>query len=190
MTQLPTQIESERLVLKKFEKSEGKDLLKLLERNDNRSFLKEHVDEATDILDLVDAEKRTKELSYYWEKKERFVLGIWLKDPFLFIGNIWIEPKHWDVPSFELGYYLDRAYTRKGYASEAAKKAIQFIFEDLHAHKIIIITRDTNEPSFKLAERLGFEKEGHFKESNIEDGKRFGLFYYALFRKDWELRRK
>ena len=88
--------------------------------------------------------------------------------------------------AYELGYYLDRAYTGKGYASEASKRAIQFIFEDLHAYKIIIITRDTNEPSFKLAERLGFEKEGHFKESNIEDGKRFGLLYYALFRKDWE----
>ena len=190
MEHLPTQIETERLILKKFEKSQGKDLFDLLERNDNRSFLKEHVDEATDILDLKDAEKRVQELSYYWEKKERFVLGIWLKNPYLFIGGIWIEPNKWVVPSFELGYYLDKAYTGMGLATEASKRAIQFIFEDLQAYKIIIITRDTNEPSFKLAERLGFVKEGHFKESNIEDGKRFGLLYYALFRKDWELKKK
>jgi hypothetical protein len=36
-----------------------------------------------------------------------------------------------------------------------------------------------------LAERLAFIKEGHFKESNIEKNKRFGLLYYRLMRKEY-----
>ncbi|NHJ05945.1 MAG: N-acetyltransferase [Candidatus Heimdallarchaeota archaeon] len=190
LSNLPKQIETERLIIKKFEKNEGKDLLDLLQRNDNRSFLKEHVDEATDIQNEVDAEKRVQELSDFWAKRERFVMGIWLKKTNLFIGNIWIEPKNWKVPSFELGYYLDKGYIGQGFASEAARKAIQFIFENLSAYKIIIITSDTNVQSYKLAERLGFEKEGHLKECNIEEDKRFGLLYYGLFRKDWKLSKK
>jgi len=190
MLDLPKQIETKRLIIKKYEKNDGKALLDLLERNDNRSFLIKHVDEASDIQNEVDAEKRVQELSAFWINGDRFVMGIWLKKSNLFIGNIWIEPKNWDVPSFELGYYLDKGYTGQGFATEATRRAVQFIFENLGAHKIIIITRDTNEKSYKLAERLGFEKEGHFKECNIEEDKRFGLLYYGLFRRDWKLNKE
>lgn len=183
---LPNKLETERLILRKFERNDGKDLFALFERNDNRSFLKEHVDEATTIRTAKDAENRVKQLSMFWETRTRFVLGLWSKETNEFIGNIWIEPNKWEVPSFELGYYLDKGYTRKGLAIEAAMKAIEFIYEELHAYKIIIITRDTNERSYLLAEKLHFIKEGHFRESNIENGKRFGLLYYGLLKHEYE----
>ncbi len=186
LLELPTQIESDRLIIRKYKKSDGQELFDLLERNDNRTFLKEHVDEATDVKSLEDAKKRVVKLSADWKAKNRFVMGIWEKKTNTFIGNIWIEPKHWDVPSFEIGYYLDKGYIGKGLATEAAKKSIEFIFEELKAHKVIIITRDSNERSYKLAERLRFVKEGHFRESNREGNRRFGLFYYGMLRKEYE----
>lgn len=181
-----TQIETERLIIRKFEKSDGKDLFDLLERNNNRTLLKDHVDEATDVKSLEDAKLRVSKLSADWEDRSRFVMGIWLKKTREFIGNIWIEPKKWEVPSFEIGYYLDQGYTGKGLASEAVKRSIEFIFEELKAHKVILITRDTNERSYKLAERLKFVKEGHFRESNKEDDHRFGLLYYGMLKKEYE----
>lgn len=47
---LPTQIESERLIIRKFEKGDGNGLFNLLERNNNREFLKDHADEATKVI--------------------------------------------------------------------------------------------------------------------------------------------
>ena len=182
---LPQKIETERLIIKKYKQGEGKDLFALLERNNNRDFLREHVDEATDIITLEDAEKRVRYLEKCWDDKERFVMGMWFKSNETFIGNIWIEPNKWDVPSFELGYFLDKGYIRKGIASEATIRAVKFIFEELQAHKIIILTRDTNIPSYKLAERIGFIREGHIKE-NIKDGdKRLGLFHYSLLKREY-----
>ncbi len=181
-----TQIETNRLLIRKYKKGDGKGLFALLERNDNRNFLKEHVDEATDIKTLEDAEIRVCQLSAFWDARDRFVMGIWLKKTNEFIGNIWIEPKRWEVPSFELGYYLDQEQIGKGLATEAAKRAMKFIFDELKAHKIIIITRDTNERSYKLAERLGFKKEGHLRETNKEGNRRFGLLHYGLLRNEYE----
>ncbi|NPD89654.1 MAG: GNAT family N-acetyltransferase [Asgard group archaeon] len=109
-----------------------------------------------------------------------------MKESNTFIGNIWIEPKNWQVPSFEIGYYLDQGYTMKGLATEAVKRSIDFIFDELQAHKIILITRDYNERSCKLAERLNFVKEGHFRESNIDSEKRWGLYYYGLLKPEYE----
>ncbi|NHK32932.1 MAG: GNAT family N-acetyltransferase [Asgard group archaeon] len=185
MLNLSTELETDRLIIRKYEKDDGKVLFDLLERNNNREFLKDHVDEATNVLTLKDAEIRVSILSDWWASRTRFVMGIWLKETNEYIGNIWIEPKKWEVPSFELGYYLDYGYTGKGLATEAVKRSMKFIIEELNAHKIILITRDTNERSIKLAERLAFIKEGHHKESNIENGKRFGLFYYRLLRKEY-----
>lgn len=181
-----TQIESDRLIIRKYEKGDGKELFALLERNDNRTFLKDHVDEATDVKSLEDAEKRVRKLSSFWDDRTRFVMGIWLKKNNEYIGNIWIEPKWWEVPSFEIGYFLDKGFTAKGYATEATRRSIEFIFEELKAHKVILITRDTNERSYKLAERLKFVKEGHFRESNKEDERRFGLLYFGMLKTEYE----
>ena len=184
---LPTHIETERLVIRKFDKGDGEGLLNLLNRNDNREFLLETLDEATEVHCVEDAEIRLRELSADFTNRTRFVMGIWTKESNTFIGNIWIEPKNWKVPSFEIGYYLDQSYTKKGLATEAVKRSMDYIFTDLKAHKIILITRDYNEKSFKLAERLKFVKEGHFRESNINGDKRFGLFFYGMLKSEYEV---
>lgn len=183
---LHSQIETDRLIIRKFEEGDGKGLFDLLERNNNRELLKEHVDEATDVQSLEDAEVRVRSLSADFISRTRFVMGIWSKETMEFIGNIWIEPNKWQVPSFEIGYYLDQGYTKKGLATEAVKRSMEFIFDELKAHKIILITRDTNERSYKLAERLNFVKEGHFRECNIENNKRFGLYYYGLLKSEYK----
>jgi ribosomal-protein-alanine N-acetyltransferase len=185
LIKIPSKLESNRLIIRKYSIEDANQFLDLFERNENREFLKEHVDEASDMLTIEDAKKRATELSTWWESQTRFVLGIWLKEMNQFIGNIWIEPKKWEVPSFEIGYFLDKGYIGKGYATEAVIRSMKFIIEDLKAHKIILITRDTNKNSIKLAERIGFIKEGHFIDSNIDNGKRFGLVYYRLLRNEY-----
>ena len=88
------------------------------------------------------------------------------------------------MPLFELGYFLDTGFHGQGLATEAAKASTSFLFNSLSAHKVIIVTRDTNERSWKVAERLGFVKEGHFRECRIKDDKRWGLLYYGLLRSE------
>jgi RimJ/RimL family protein N-acetyltransferase len=98
---------------------------------------------------------------------------------------MWIEPKDWEVPLFELGYFLDTGFQGKGYATEAARATVRWIFEELDAHKVIIETHDTNEPSWKLAQRLGFVREGHFRECEVQDDEYVGLYYYGMLRPEF-----
>jgi ribosomal-protein-serine acetyltransferase len=103
----------------------------------------------------------------------------------MYVGEIWIEPEKWEVPSFEIGWFLDQGYQGKGIATEAVRRSLEFLFNNLKAHKVIVITRDTNSKSYKLAERLRFKREGHLGESRIENGKRYGLLYYGLLRSEF-----
>ncbi|MHA1961993.1 MAG: GNAT family N-acetyltransferase [Candidatus Thorarchaeota archaeon] len=183
---LPDELESERLILRKYSKGDGGSFFDLLESNNNREYLREHVDEAISIKNAEEAEIRIRELEADWISRERFVMGVWLKELDNYVGQIWIEPRKWDVPSFELGWFLDRLHQGKGIATEAAKRSMRFLFEDLRAHKVIVLTRDNNEKSSKLAERLGFKREGHLRESGIENGRRYGLFHYGLLKEEFE----
>jgi RimJ/RimL family protein N-acetyltransferase len=179
---IPTKLETNRLVVRKYAEGDGQALFKLLERNNNREALKQNVEEVASIKIAEEAEIKARRHLAEWIARDRFVMGIWLKNENKYVGEIWIEPKNWKVPSFEIGWFLDKGYQGKGIATEAAQRSIKFIFNELNAHKIIVITRDTNRESQKLAGRLGFKKEGHFRESGIENDKRYGLLHYGLLK--------
>ncbi len=188
--EFPYSLDTDRLVIRKYEKGDGQKYFALFERNNNREELKEHVDEAKSVKTAEQAEIRIREHEAEWIARKRLVLGVWLKETEECVGQIWIEPNKWDVPSFELGYFIDAGYQRKGLALEASIRALQFLFEDLKAHKAIIITQNTNEKSWKLAERLGFVREGHLRECRIESGRRWGHYHYGILVGEYETKQK
>ncbi|MFX1252896.1 MAG: GNAT family N-acetyltransferase [Promethearchaeota archaeon] len=189
LLELPIKLETKRLTIRKYEKGDGLALYQLLESDNNREYLKEHIDEATTVKTEEEAEIRVRTLAADWVTRERFVMGIWLKSSGNYIGQIWIQPNKWKVPSFELGWFIGQSYQGQGIATEAAKAAIRFLFHHLKAHKIIVLTRDDNIKSYKLAERCGFLREGYLRDHSVtKNGERFGLFYYGLLKNEFEER--
>lgn len=57
-----------------------------------------------------------------------------------------------------LGYIVHRPFWRQGFAEEGAKACAQYGFENLGLEKIAILIRPENEPSIRLAEKLGAER--------------------------------
>ncbi|MFX0107578.1 MAG: GNAT family N-acetyltransferase [Candidatus Hodarchaeota archaeon] len=186
LLEFPSKLETARTIIRKYEKGDGEEYLALLDRNDNREKLKDSVDEAIDVVTWEQAEVRIREHAAEWAARKRMVMGVWHKESSECIGQIWIEPRNWDVPSFEIGWFLDSGYWKKGLATEAAMRSVKFLFEDVGAYKLIAVTRDYNERSWKLAERLGFKKEGHLRESSIKGGRRWGLLYYGMLKREFE----
>ena len=86
------------------------------------------------------------------------------------------------MPSFEIGWFIDMGHEGSGLVIEAARAGLNFIIEELKAHKAKVQTDETNKRSIKLAERLGFRREGHTRESEIKDGQWFRRLIYELLR--------
>jgi RimJ/RimL family protein N-acetyltransferase len=63
------------------------------------------------------------------------------------------NPQGWPVP--EIGWAVHPKHTRKGYAFEAAKACLPFVFETLGWNKVAHVIVDGNIPSVRLAEKLG-----------------------------------
>jgi RimJ/RimL family protein N-acetyltransferase len=70
------------------------------------------------------------------------------------IGRIgFFEPEGW--PGFELGWMLRRASWGQGYAVEGARRALAHGFTAMARTHLISLIRPANQPSIRVAERLG-----------------------------------
>ncbi|MFC9440905.1 GNAT family N-acetyltransferase [Nocardia sp. NPDC057030] len=64
----------------------------------------------------------------------------------------------WELPGDlpEIGWYLSPAYGGRGLATEAATAILRYGLDDLRVNSIWALVHTHNEPSLKLAARLGF----------------------------------
>lgn len=62
-------------------------------------------------------------------------------------------PEGWPGP--EVGWTISPNHLRKGYAEEAARASIDFAFDTLGWEDVIHVIMEGNEPSMRLAEKLG-----------------------------------
>jgi RimJ/RimL family protein N-acetyltransferase len=76
-----------------------------------------------------------------------------------FVGRIgFLNPEGW--PGFEIGWTLGRQFWGKGYATEGARRALQYAFNELDRDHVISLINPENRNSIRVAERLGEKLEG------------------------------
>lgn len=77
------------------------------------------------------------------------------------IGHIAFSNIVWGAfRSCFLGYSMDFQETGRGYMTEALQTAIEFVFEELHLHRIEANIMPTNQASIRVVQKLNFEYEG------------------------------
>ncbi|MFT4925595.1 MAG: RimJ/RimL family protein N-acetyltransferase [Phenylobacterium sp.] len=85
------------------------------------------------------------------------------------IGRVgFLQPDGW--PGFEIGWTLGRNYWGKGYATEAARKVMDYGFNTLNKTHIISIIHPDNHNSKQVAARLGesYERRENLNGFNLE----------------------
>ncbi|MEH6367022.1 MULTISPECIES: GNAT family N-acetyltransferase [Pseudomonas] len=60
-------------------------------------------------------------------------------------------------PAVEIGWRLARKYWQQGYASEAARAALDFAFSQLQLAEVVAFTAEVNGPSIQLMQALGMQ---------------------------------
>lgn len=76
-----------------------------------------------------------------------------------FVGRVgFLNPVGW--PGFEIGWSLRRDSWGKGYAIEAARRALRYAFTELDRAHVISLIHPDNAASIRVAERLGEKPEG------------------------------
>ena len=79
----------------------------------------------------------------------------------------------------------DAANQGQGYGTEALGLALQFAFQELNLHRVQLTVFSYNQRAIALYEKLGFRREGIFREHLERDGTRFDMYLYGILRPEW-----
>lgn len=111
--------------------------------------------ESDDLVDRIG--QRWRELGYgLWAVERKDVAG--------FIGYVGLWPATFDAhftPAVEVGWRLDPEHWGHGLATEAARAALCFGFNEVGLGEIVSFTAAANERSWRVMERLGMRWDSH-----------------------------
>ena len=113
------------------------------------------------------------------------IFAIRLKAGLVFIGGIGLEVNHL-CNHGELGYWVATPYWNQGYATEAARRVLQFGFEELALHKIFAQHMVCNPSSRKVMQKIGMIEEGRLKDHFRKGEEYHTLAQYRLTRDEYE----
>jgi RimJ/RimL family protein N-acetyltransferase len=80
----------------------------------------------------------------------------------------------------------DPARRGQGYGAEAMRLLVRFAFDELNLRRVQLTVFSYNDPAIRLYEKLGFQREGVFREFLRRDGQVYDMLLYGLLRREWE----
>lgn len=98
----------------------------------------------------------------HWHLRGFGMWGVFEKTTGALVGRVGFhQPDGW--PDFELGWTIGRAWWGKGYATEAAKRCVDFAFTEMGRDHLISLIDPANVASIRVAERIGETVQGEFE---------------------------
>ena len=170
-------LESERLILRKYQKGDEVDIFDYAKEDEVTLFLTwpthQSIETSKKILNIWLEEYNNKE-TFRWAiifKKDNKLIGG--------IDSVHLFKDENDNYTIELGYVLNKKYWNKGIMSETLSLVRDYLFNECKASKILIRCNEQNIASYKVMLKAGFIDKGIRNESLIK-GKNVKLIYTEL----------
>jgi [ribosomal protein S5]-alanine N-acetyltransferase len=183
---IPTTLESERIVLRRYTLEDASALADAF--NTNRARLQEEFPSRLRATSAIqDAEMFVWQLIQQWDVRIAFHFGVWEKSSKLYAGEISLTEIDWKIPKGNFSYFAVERFEGKGIISEAMMRMTALAFETLHMRKLQIRCSVDNLRSQRVAERCGFKIEGVLRNDFLKvDGHSLAsLVYYGMTPSDY-----
>lgn len=175
-------METKRLLIRPFIEEDYEDLYEYLSNPEVVLY------EPYDVLTKVECIEEAKERAH--AEEQRF-WAVCLKDNNKMIGHLYFACVNPNFKTWTLGFVFNPNFYKKGYATEASKRMIQYGFEEKKAHRITAGSNVLNTASWQLLERLGMRREAHLLKhlyfKKTKDGQPIWIdaFQYAILAEEY-----
>lgn len=137
---------------------------------------------------------REKALEFIEEMKHRDANepGSWLQIAIVtkaeneFIGDAAFFVKKDDTRQAYIGCTIAQKFWRHGYAVEAMRRLLAYLFDERDMHRVIAETDVENVASYTTLEHLGFRREAHLIENIWFKGAYASEYHYAMLEREWQ----
>lgn len=144
-------METKRLILRRYEAADLQDLYEYLSDPEVVKF------EPYKPMTMAETEE-----NLAWRIDTDEMIAVELKENHKMIGNVYLGKRKFD--SLEMGYVFNRAYWGKGCAYESASALVELAFQN-GIHRVYAECDPLNMASWKLLEKLGFQREALFRKN-------------------------
>ena len=144
-------IETERLLLRRYEQKDLQDLYEYVSDPEVVKF---------EPYQPMTLEETRENLD--WRISTDEMIAVEEKSCHKMIGNVYLGKREFDA--IEIGYVFHRNYWGHGYAKESCNALIQKAFAE-GIHRIYAECDPLNAASWHLLESMGFEREAHFRQN-------------------------
>lgn len=97
-----------------------------------------------------------------------------------FMGICAIEDIEWPHRVGWLSIALGPGYQGSGCGTEAMRLLMNYAWNELNLHRLQLTVFDYNKPAIAMYEKLGFQKEGVYREFLQRDGRRHDMYLYGM----------
>jgi RimJ/RimL family protein N-acetyltransferase len=159
---VPEQIDTERLLIRPPRLGDGAAVNGAVRESFNE--LQPWMPWAEEIPSVEQSEIFARESAARFARREDLPMLLFERSSGELLGASGLHRIDWSVPAFEVGYWCRTSRTGRGYISEAVRGICKMAFTSLSARRFEARMDDTNERSWRIAERLGFTLEGILRQ--------------------------
>lgn len=116
---------------------------------------------------------------------QALTLGVESSETGHVIGDVVLFFRSAEHRSGEIGWVFHPGYCGRGYATEASHALLHLAFDELGLHRVIARVDARNEPSLRLADRLGMRREAHLVSNEWFKGAWRDEIDFAVLEHEW-----
>ncbi len=182
---LPTQMLSPRLLVRPYQAGDGTALYKAVD--EDRAHLARWLPWVDKHTDIAASEETARRMHSRWLNREDLTVGLWEQSSGRLLGGSGLHRCNWEVPSFEIGYWLRRSAEGQGFMTEAVGLLCGLTFGTLEAQRVVIRCDKGNIRSAAVARRLGFIHEATLcGDARDQNGHLCDTLLFSLTPDDYE----
>jgi len=175
----PRRIETERLLLRRFESGDLDALHAMRSREETVRWLYE--DPTTLEQDRARLERRMHNLRFALTGDALGFAAV-LRDDGTLVGDLSLFLVSAEDHQGEIGFVVHPDHQGRGYATEAAGALLELAFGTLSLHRVVGRLEARNVASARVLEKLGMRREAHFVENELVKGEWQSEVVYAALR--------
>lgn len=122
-----------------------------------------------------------------WITREDLGVCLYDRETGRYLGGSGLHRINWEIPAFEIGYWLRTSAQGYGYVTEAVQILAGFVFDNFDAQRVFIRCDSLNTRSAAVPRRLGFIQEATLRnECRDNDGELRDTLVFALTADDYK----
>lgn len=135
----------------------------------------------------VEAARFIRDTTRAWREHRAYDFAIRATDgtgPHLGNASVWFVSRGFRTG--EIGYWIHSGHANQGAATEVTARMVQIAFEELGLHRVVLRIAVGNRGSERVAEKLGFTREGVLREELEVHGKWLDHTVYSLLEHEYQ----